>query len=241
MRGEVEKTLMLYLPEENNTVHYHGDNDQVLMLQEFVEHGKFFPCDGPDCYITLNGNLLIIEHFQFTCSKKTKKGDVQNLELARIDRHGYGISYHEKIKLPSSGNHYLSNVISSFDKHYQKIQRYIEKCLSLSNDVSESDIIICFLIDDVSIVGSSYLDKSSGALYRGNIADCMEFLTHFRDHPRVNWVLSGSSRDAKDHQVWFISQKYIDEYIKHALSYSDKHFPYDEVHVIQEIYPSCGR
>ena len=73
MRGEVEKTLMLYLPEENNTVHYHGDNDQVLMLQEFVEHGKFFPCDGPDCYITLNGNLLIIEHFQFTCSKKTKK------------------------------------------------------------------------------------------------------------------------------------------------------------------------
>lgn len=240
--AKLKKRLCVYLSEKYNTVHYHGDSDQVLMLQDFLEHGKFFPCDGPDSYIKLNEKVLIIEHFQFTCYKKSKrKGDIQEIESDRIDRLGDGLSYDEKMKLTSGGKCYLDNATSSFDKHYQKTQKYITKCISLSNGISESDIKVCFLIDDVSIVGSSYLDRSSGVLYRANIANCMEFLNHFRKHPRVDWILSGSRNDTEDHQVWFVSQKYIDEYIRYATYYSDKHFPYDEIHVIQRVNPINSR
>ena len=235
MRGEVQTILGSYFSKDTTPVHFLGGNDQLLLLREFYEHGEHTPYDRPDYFIALENKILIIEHFQFACFKQTRKGNTQHRELSKISKYRTGESYHVKIKLEPSGLFYVRNSIQAFDNHYRKIPEYVTRIHATRHARPIDQIITCFLIDDVSVNGSTCIDKDSSTLYSLTLACCYEFLNHLQSHPNVDWILTRESGNVGDAPVWFISQKYITEYLRDSELCADMCFPYNEFHSMQEI------
>ena len=103
-----------------------------------------------------------MEHFEFDCYQRTRKGSSYRLEEARIQRAfdalplvGNKAVLHDAINAPNSYEDYIKNVKQSFDEHYAKIDSYIQNLISDNVISDDSEVKVMFLIEDVSPLGTS--------------------------------------------------------------------------------------
>lgn len=180
--------------------------------------------------------MLIIEHFEFDCYKKSKKGSQYRIEKSKIDKkydelipNLKGAFFNETIDKECSLEYYLENVKTVFNQHYTKIDIYKENLLSSGLIEVNSSIKTCFLIDDVSPVGTAVFDGTR--MLPVVLFQCSEFLDILRKSEKVDYLITGSNVSNQKY-VWFFSQVSIDEYYANIVKYESMKFLNSKPHII---------
>ncbi|MBE5903281.1 MAG: hypothetical protein E7275_03240 [Pseudobutyrivibrio sp.] len=235
--GEAFDTLKKYFSKERNTVHYHGNSILVTKLEDALFRGTIIEFDAPDIYIKLENVVWIIEHFEFDCSHSNRKGSsfkreeyrVANAE-EKIVTTEQGALFHDKIKAESSYRYYVDNVTKIFQSHYSKINTYKDNLIR--DKIADENTVfkVIFLIDDVSILGSSCIDDD-GEWQPIVLACCKEFLGVIEKSYLLDGVLAVSSCDDKG-IIWFIDRSQINEYYLNAKDYASYRFMNLTPHVL---------
>lgn len=235
--NEAIETLKKYFSEESNTIHFHGDNSFVTHFAEVLFEGISREYEAPDLYIKYGNELWIIEHFEFDCFKSSRKGSTYKREQSRINKieenikpTKEGVVFHNTIDANSSYNDYVNNVAKIFNSHYQKIEKYKSNLINDKVADENTRFITLFLIDDVSPLGSSYVDEQ-GKWRAIILAHSKEFLNLLRESPLLNGVLAVSCC-SKEKFIWFIDGKQIDEYYLNAEDYSNCKFMNFKPHIV---------
>lgn len=225
--NEVAKVFEKYFQNEV-WAYYYGEEKFVKKLMDIIVMGEKQPGDAPDMVIETEDIILAIEHFEVDCYESGKKGSKHRIEEARINRTHRtqkekspteeGIVIHESINGNSSYEYYIKNVEKSFREHYGKIEQYIE---NIRKDYVKKEIIICFLIEDVSPLGTMVCQKGiiePVALSRSN-----EFLNLLENCTQVDYVMACSEYE-NNKFFWVISNEEIDEYLKNTRDYANMDF-----------------
>lgn len=124
--------------------------------------------DRPDIYVSLNDKVLAIEHFEFDASNKTRSGSRYRKEeissrsyineYIESNYSGNPLLYSEQIGCNLSSDFYIANMKSAFMHHYLKIDEYKRHLIEKGIAKSKDDIISCFFIEDVTLLGCYYID-----------------------------------------------------------------------------------
>ena len=235
--NEAVETLKKYLSNEINTVHYHGNDSLVSRFCDVLYYGKTVECDAPDMYIKIDNEIWILEHFEFDCYKANRKGSTYKREKNRIDRaeselepSEKGVVFHDTIKADSSYVNYIDNVTRSFRSHYEKVEQYKKNLLEEKIADDKTDFKIIFLVDDVSPLGSSYVDERG--IWRPIVlSHSKKFLQLLEESPLVDGVLSVSCGNSEKY-IWFIDRRQINEYYNNVEDYDSCKFMDFKPHVV---------
>ena len=240
-KNELETTINKYFSNEKNTVHYYGSGNGAEEFLQMQSDSKMDYRDAPDMYIKKNNLVYIVEHFEFDCYKKTRKGSKNKQEQARINKKSEtfpateeGVIFHDIIHGESSFDNYINNAINAFEDHYKHIDVYIEN-LKRDSIINENDIVkVVFFIEDVSPLGSIAIERKG---YNANmiaivLAQCKQFIELIKDREKVNYVIA-CSETGNNNSIWFIDRNDIDDYLKNVVDFENMDFLSCEPHVIE--------
>jgi hypothetical protein len=223
--NEVEQVFEKYFSEERNLVNCYGEKEKAQRLLDFIEKGKRYPGDAPDMVIETEDRILAIEHFEIDCYVSGSKGSKHRIEKARINRTQKkipptedGVIIHDSINGDSSYKSYVKNVEKTFREHYGKIAKYTD---NIRRDYAKKDIIVCFLIEDVSPLGTMVCQK--GRMEPVVLGCSSEFLNLLKNSKQVDYVMACSEYENNKY-IWVISNEEIDEYLKNAKDYANMDF-----------------
>lgn len=235
--SEVKKVLEEYLSEETNTINFHGDSKGVEWFRNMLYSGKLFEYESPDAFIIKNNEVLIIEHFEFDCYTRNRKGSKSKKEQYRIEQiktnlpaTGKGTVYDEIIHGDITYQNFCKNAIAIFDNHYKKIEKYKNNVIATGLTDNNCKLYTMFLIEDVSPVGSIVSDDK-GQFHHVTLAHSREFINRLKKAPQVDFVLC-ASRAFNENQIWFIDTQNLSEYDKHLESYEKMRFFGSNPHVV---------
>ena len=195
-------------------------------IQSFLRYFNevFHPFEKPDAFFLLNNEVLIIEHFSIDGYKfEEHAGSLAQLFQRKFDNQPFlscGKRYAE-MDVDSSYAFYIENVMRSFDKHYKHIDGYKQHLIDDGFATKESVFKVCFLIDDTSIFGSSVV--LDDAIHPICLAQSQEFLSYYKTHPDVNWVLSARVYN-KAVRPYLLSYNEIDELQDKTLDFANGAF-----------------
>lgn len=233
MKKEINKILLKYFPHEENTIRLENSNEEE---KRFNDCYRFFediiPHDAPDMYNKIGDEVLIVEHFEFDSSIRSRKGSQyrksesivnQKFEQLFDSRKERDVHYSDTIEHRCSAENYIKNITHNFNQHYSKIDRYIEN-LKLEGVIKDkTKIKICFFIEDVTCLGSyvlnNYRPESIVLLYVKQFLDILE------TSPKVDYIFYGGSNGNKD-WLWFMSRDNIKEFRKKEIDLNKKEFFY---------------
>ncbi len=235
--NEAKETLRRYFSQTSNTVHFHGDGVLINKLASVLTDDCCEEYDAPDVYIKNENEVWIIEHFEFDCYKANRKGSSYKREENRVNNNEKkivpteeGVYFGDTINADSSYADYVGNVLKGFNNHYKKIEDYKQNLINDGVADEKTTFIVIFLIDDVSPLGTSYIDKE--AIWRPIIlAHCREFLQVLKNAKLVDGVLAVSSA-SEQKLIWFIDRNQIDEYLMNSEDYSECRFVDLKPHVV---------
>lgn len=235
--SEAIETLQKYLSKDSNTIHYHGDGMLVNHFADVLFNGISHDYESPDMYIVYEDEIWIIEHFEFDCYKRTRKGSSCRVEHSRIDREmdriiptEEGTTYHDAINANSSYENYIKNVKMYFEAHYKKVAQYKTNLINHNIAKEGMKFNVMFLIDDISPLGTSYVDEHSVWTVI-DLAHSKEFLNIMNSSPDVDCVLA-TSCCSQEKFIWFIDRKQLDEYYKNIVDYRAGRFLDFTPHVV---------
>lgn len=235
--SEAIDTLQKFFSKESNTVHYHGDDKQVKHFADALLNGTIHDYEAPDMYIEYEDEIWIIEHFEFDSFRRTRKGSSCRAEQSRIDREfdgiiatEEGVTYHGTISASSSYDDYIDNVKESFNSHYKKISQYKSNLISDDADKGDSKFLVMFLIDDISPLGTSYVDEKTGWTLI-DLAHSKEFLDVMKVSSDVDFVLA-TACCSDEKFIWFIDREQLDEYYQNVVDYRSGRFLDFKPHVL---------
>jgi hypothetical protein len=220
----------LFGKNDTAAIEFYGGISEVNICKAFFEEGVKGGTDNPDAYISLEDELLILEHFRIDCSKKTKNGSLSLEEQARTDREYKQMlsskdknSYVGSINAFTSYQNYITNAICTFDKHYSRIDEYIRNVEAQEKHLTYKKIRVCFMIEDVSIAPPTVMINNDMTIVI--LTRCDEFLHHFSQNKSVDWLLFiPSGYNQYPTKGYFCSQKDINVYIKKAIPYAKYKF-----------------
>ena len=227
--SEALSCLNKYFYDSKNEVHYLGSDKVVKRFEKSLIEGEVIEFDAPDLYIKNEDTVWIIEHFEIDCYKANRKGSLYRVEKNRIERKEKeyiasqeGNLYIDSINAESSYDDYIHNVKRNFENHYKKIEKYktnlIEKCV-IDN---KSDIIVLFIIEDVSPLGSTCIDTEGNWVPINLLLD-KYFLRMLKKRKDLDCILFLSSCSNNKNR-WFINIHEIDEYMKNSYDYNECKF-----------------
>jgi len=130
----------------------------LLNINQYGDNNK-----GPDLISIKNNKVYGIEHFEFDSTKNFhRKGSSYKRQLANIDnivdeeikKKNY-VKNLSPLVLNQNINQYINNFKEIFNKHYSKIDSYLNN-LNLDYPTLEKEI--WFFIEDVTPLGNTYLD-----------------------------------------------------------------------------------
>lgn len=235
--SEAIETLQKYLSDKTNIIHYYGNDALVKKLFDALYNGTIHDYKAPDMYVKYEKEIWLIEHFEIDCYKHNRKGSAYRIEQNRVDQKfehvtpsNNGTVFHETIEGTSSYEDYVSNVKNSFLMHYCKIDNYKQSLIDKNIAVENTKFVVMFLIDDVSPLGTSYIDKK-GKWRPIFLSNCKEFLDILNNSPNVDCVLS-TSCSSREKYIWFIDRNNLDEHYKNAEDYKNGEFVAFKPHVI---------
>lgn len=225
MKNEAIDTFKEYLTGHFEVSHIESENE-VRELFLMLQHGKLYFPDPPDMVVLSDDSLILIEHFEFDCYKRTKKGSLSRGELARIDREETklvateeGALYHGTIDKQNSLNDYNTNIKVVFEEHYKKIDSYLEIVNKMSVYKKSARIRVLFLIEDKSPLGvRTFFEDGMTPITLGKSCD---FLNFFSKMSRVDYVIACSKFDYGRKLIWHISQKNIRRYIEQSIDFRE--------------------
>ena len=221
---------------------YKGNDETVRVLVELFATVSPTRYNAPDLFFVKDRLVLIVEHFEFDCYKRTKKGSSFRSEEARIEREFNALPMkenssvmHATIDAKSSYEYYINNVKQSFDEHYDRIDTYVQNLTKIGVVKEDSDVKVMFLIDDVSPLGTMTVDNSAGWGENDRhpivLGACKDFLDFLSERKKVNYVLACSSYGSEPY-IWFINQNDLKVYQESAIDYSAREFIPIKVNVI---------
>ena len=218
--------------------HYYGTGKGVQIFAKILANNPFCPFEAPDLYVKSQDYVFIIEHFEFSSYKETRKGSTYRQEEARIQRKSDNVIPTTKpvvlddvIHGESSYQNYVDNVLKAFQAHYLHIDEYIHN-LRCAGVLEQQQVKVMFLIEDVSplgsVVGNNGWDPSIKLV---TLAHCKEFLNILRVSPRVDYVIACSSYSSQNYS-WFIDNHELDVYYANAEDFAVMNFISFRPHVI---------
>lgn len=239
--NEVEKVIEKYF-QDKIWADYYGEEKFIEKIMDIIVTGKRHPGDAPDMVIETEDRVLAIEHFEVDCYESGKKGSKHRIEEARIDRTQKekppteeGTFINESINGNSSYDYYIKNVEKNFREHYRKIEQYIE---NIKKDYAKKEIIICFLIEDVSPLGTMVCQN--GKIEPVVLSRSNEFLSLLENCTQVDYVMACSEYE-NNKFFWVISKEGIEEYLKNTRDYANMDFLDFKPHVsIYKQLVDCG-
>lgn len=238
-----EQTFRKYLAE-GGTIHFHGSAQPCQNYMDFLSQSHFIIRNAPDFVALGEKKAIILEHFEFDCYPVNKKGSQNQQEQARIDRKRKslpipkeGLVYQDTIQGQSSYEDYVKNLTRNFKSHYKKIETYKQNILNDGLINSETEIKVAFLIEDVSPLPCSYIDRSNGRAQMAliDLAHSPEFLELFEQSPNVDFIISCSTT-GKENWVWFIDRTRLPAYQENSIDYKNEEFIPWKPHVVGTAY-----
>jgi hypothetical protein len=219
--SELNLALEKYFNEDENIIHFFGKQKKVIL--NFMERlFKVYLFEEPDGFYKEENNVLIVEHFEFDSTKRSKgKGSEYRREEAKINRkisnlvpNEKGKIYHEKFECTHTIVNYINNAMNLWREHYKNIINYKER-LKKENIIKKGDIIeTAFLIEDMTCLGNSYMENDK--LYSLILLHCEEFLNLFETCIDVKYILSLST-NGNYKNIWFIDRSFIKDYRKYQI------------------------
>lgn len=211
---------------------------------EYLKYGVYVPCtddteflhsirnwiksiqliERPDIIISAGDKTIAIEHFEFDCSSRSKKGSKNKKELNLRDRDferridGTGLedspivcTYSNDVTF--SYDDYIRNMTETFKDHYSKIDEYKRNLIESRVAIRENDIIMCFFIEETTPLGTYLL--AAGELKPLDLFFIREYLSLLSNSPEVDGIFFGSY-NGKNHKLSFMKNtteniKYLEE------------------------------
>lgn len=202
---------------DNDPQGIHYITKDIVFLNEIK---RFFPglvpgTPRPDAVSVIDDSALLMEHFQFDNSKKTKNGSKQNCAAAisgkrleeKLSRQSFAM-VEERVE--KCGLFYAENFRKNFHKHAKNVDAYriaaeqtyghqFKKCYQ------------GFVIEDASPLGSVFYDNNKPKVV--NLLETKEFLDCFEMTPNLDFVIFAyTGGDVANHFTSFISRETIDDY-----------------------------
>jgi hypothetical protein len=168
--------------------------------------------DAPDMYKIIDGKVLLIEHFEFDASRRTKKGgSTSKSGEARVLKEFNSIDPTNKnlflgeIKNECAIEFYFENLKKKFQDHYKKIDVYKARIADqLENKELETEL--CFLIEDTTLLGCA--NNQDGNLKGLQILQIKEFLDLFEESKEIDYILFGLF-NGSNYEMFFTSRENI--------------------------------
>ena len=184
--------------------------------------------DAPDLLILCDGSCMIIEHFEFDCYKKNRKGSENRKEQARVEKafqnstpHKNGKLIHDVINGTSSYAQYIKNITEVFSEHYKRIPNYKSNLIKNGFISADTQIKMAFLIEDVSPLGTmAYSDDKQQPIV---LALSKEFLNLMKECPDVDFVIACSGVGSNNY-LWLIIKDNLNEYLNNSVDYANMSF-----------------
>lgn len=232
------QTIQHYI-QSGAKLHYYGSGEGVHLFVDILARNPLHGFEAPDFYLASDKVFYIIEHFEFSSYRGTRKGDSYRQEEARIQRKADKIIpseevtvVHDVIRGESSYSNYMNNVKSTFEAHYAHIDEYVLN-LKKAGVLRDQIIKVIFMIEDVSPLGciaggKNGWDPDSELI---TLARSKEFLDLLDKNRNVDYVLACSCYDS-NYYTWFIDSNELDVYRANAVDYANMQFIPFEPHVI---------
>lgn len=238
-RDEVISTFAKYGLLNGEGIIQFGESKEIQRFIWFLSNGKIEPYDLPDAYVKVNNQILIIEHFSIDGfdtypdggSKFQRNESMIDRKFRELPTTETGVHLTTQIGVANSYAGFLKNCQNKFDHHYSRIPCYKEHLLSdgIAND--NTQFTICFLMDEVSPLGT--LTHDGEKMQPVCLAHSKEFLDYFSTRPDVDWIISAVVRLSESgYYPYFFSRLDIDDCREHVLDYASFQFLSSE-HVME--------
>lgn len=228
MKDEILRIAQKYFSNEQNTVHFYGDGQNLKQIGQMLPF--MVQSDYPDGYAVCDNYVLMIEHFEFDSSDSKKNGSQLRRAEAADDRAFEKLEvingkakYVGTIEANISTDNYRYNLIRAFKAHYNRIESYKQSLVAKGVDLFGKRVITCFFIEDTTLLGSIFESKSKDYSWEPLILPrCDFFLDLFEKSPKLDCAFCGSWYP-NENCLWFIDRSMIDHYREHQLITSEIH------------------
>ena len=230
-REEVISTFAKYGLFSGEGLTHFGDSAEIQRLVWFFSNGKIESFELPDAYVKVNDQILIIEHFAIDGfetypdggSKLQRHVAMAEREFRDMQATETGVHMTTQIGVANSYAGFIKNCQDKFEHHYSHIPDYKEHLLADGVASENSLFTVCFLMDEVSPLGT--LTHDGDSIRPVCLAQSKEFLEFFSTKPDVDWVISAVVRIPESgYYPYFFSQQDIDDCRKQALDYASFQF-----------------
>lgn len=229
-REEVKETFAKYGIYENAEIVVLGSSNVDEKLIWFLQNGKLTSFEGPDAYVRVGNEVLIIEHFSIDGyathrhgSSKLRENEVLAKRAAEEKLNGkpYG-SYTQNLGLINSYKDFLANSKARFDKHYRHIEDYKQKLIEEGVADATSEFTVCFLMDESSPLGT--LTHDGMHTRPVCLGYSKEFLAFFEQRKNVDWIISAVVSPTGEYTPYFFSQEDVVELEQRCFDYGSYQF-----------------
>ena len=168
--------------------------------------------ERPDMYVVLDDKIILIEHFAFDASKRTRKGMQGQKEEAllkqRISNAPIDNEFHiDKGNYEISLKNWQSNFEQIFDSHYKKIPEYKKSIGAHLKMEEHKEILVGFFIEN-QYSPTVYDGKKNSELY---YFDTIQFSEKIIDSKELDFVLFGSHHKGYP-QLFYFDKNSFDEF-----------------------------
>lgn len=224
--SEVSRICEEYLNDNPTKVMCYGNQEKSLselnpFLQELVEFER------PDAFSKIGEDVLIVEHFEFDSTNTNKKGSLDRIEQARIERDfekdlnklhlqsGETFHKHDTVNVTHSSENYIKNALNAFRNHYEKIESYKQ---NLSNEgiiTNSTNIKTMFWIEDTTLLGNAFIPEPqnyNSIVQPLILLHCDKFLEALKDCKKLDYIFCFSHYGMQKF-CWFLDLNYLNDYI----------------------------
>ncbi len=230
-RDEVISTFFKYGLFNGVGITRLGESKEIQRLIWFLSNGKIESYELPDAYVKVDNQILIIEHFAIDGfdtyldggSKYQQRESMVDRDFRNKSATESGVHMTTQIGVANSYAGFLKNCQNKFEHHYTRIPVYKDHLLSGGIANEDTLFTVCFLIDEVSPLGTLTYDGEK--LQPVCLAQSKEFLEFFSTKPDVDWILSAVVRMPESgYYPYFFSQQDVDNCNEHVLDYASFQF-----------------
>lgn len=181
-----------------NILYYNGYDKKLFDSYEIYENvksniKKLKSYENPDLYIELEDKVIGIEQFEFSSYSSSKKGNKIKRKISEIDNNNYkdfinnennknNNYFITEVKTDTSKSNYENNFINTFEKHYERIEKYKENLKQFNKDID-----IYFLICDETVEGTGIMIDGNYEFYVPTMNETI--LKHLKKRPNVNGLI----------------------------------------------------
>ena len=165
------------------------------------------PFERPDMYAFPGERLVLLEHFEFDASRRTRKG-MNGLEKERRTEEElaqHKLSQKEnltKISYPISLENLVSNFESVYQGHYRKIDAYVDHARDAGLISKDDTALIGFFIENRY---PPYLEVRLG-IHEIAYVQTKQFQQTFLKSPKLDFVLFGCYYESEP-QIFYVDKE----------------------------------